>query len=69
MEEIIRTVFRFFEYKVVETWEDEDFFYTRIEDSIISYIVLKELIKEGFRFFISTEESKGGYLVIEFFKE
>lgn len=68
MKEKIESVCDFFEYQIVEMWEDENYCYACIGDSIITYVMLKELIDKGLEFVIDSTDFKDGYPVIAFFK-
>ena len=69
MKEKIKSVFDFYSlYNIVEEWEDERYYYIRLDDGIITSIVLGDLIKEGLKFSIDLFDSKDERLVIAFVK-
>lgn len=69
MKEKIKSVFDFYSlYNIVEEWEDERYYYIRLDDGIITSIVLGDLIKEGLKFSIDLFDSKDELLVIAFVK-
>ena len=70
MKEKIKSVFGFYLlYDIVEEWEDERYYYVRLEDGIITSIVLRDLIEEGLEFSIDLSDLKDERLVIAFLKE
>ena len=69
MKEKIKSVFDFYSlYNIVEEWEDERYYYIRLDDGIITSIVLSDLIKEGLKFSIDLFDLKDERLVIAFVK-
>lgn len=70
MKEKIKSVFDFYSlYNIVEEWEDERYYYIRLDDGIITSIVLGDLIEEGLKFSIDLFDLKDERLVIAFCKE
>ena len=70
MKEKIKSVFGFYSlYDIVEEWEDERYYYIRLDDGIITSIVLRDLIEEGLKFSIDLFDLKDERLVIAFIKE
>jgi hypothetical protein len=70
MKEKIKSVFGFYSlYDIVEEWEDERYYYIRLDDGIITSIVLRDLIEEGLKFSIDLFDLKDERLVIAFCKE
>jgi hypothetical protein len=53
----------------MKEWEDERYYYVRLNSSLITYVVLRGLIENGLKFCIDIDDVENGELVIAFLKE
>lgn len=68
-EKIMYVLCTIFDYVIAEDWEDDRYYYVCIKDSVLTYVVLRELIEQGLCFVIDTYDTKGIYITIAFEKE
>lgn len=57
-----------FGYRIVEERETERYYFVRLNDSMITDVVLRELIEQGFDFIIDLDECTDRQISIAFVK-
>lgn len=68
-EKIISLLYSSYNYRIMKEWEDERYYYVRLNSSLITYVVLRGLIENGLKFCIDIDDAENGELVIAFLKE
>lgn len=68
-QKITSLLYSSYNYRIVYEWEDERFYYVQLDEEVIGYIVLRDLIEHGFKFCIDLNDARNGKLVIAFLKQ
>lgn len=57
-----------FRYKIIDEWETSEYYYIRLDSTILTDDVFGSLITQGLEFFISTSDIVDKKLAIAFYK-